>query len=283
MNTNHRKRPAMAKCSHKGNTKEDKAMTEHNLEQNKGKGKALMESTCEQGKGKGQANGNKCIKAYLKIKVNVHTGKAKVDEGVTKPMEDMDVDIMDMLENSGLTSVSKGNLPITFKHIHKLKTEMDMYEFQEGNDMSMVIINGNKKVYHGGGHQAAMREDFQNMVHHMMFQMWAASIGFLQCYVVGGHVNDFWDGIATPIKEPFTKDKMNDCFELSQYCTFLQQKLEKILVKVHYGDVNVFSPMIYKRYLDHVRWVFNTKVKPMSAHREVMLKPWFPALPHLAG
>ena len=77
--------------------------------------------------------------------------------------------------------------------------------------MSMLIINGNKKVYHGGGHQAAMREDFQNMVHHMMFQMWAASLGFLQCYVVGGHVNDFWDGIATPIKEPFTKDKMNDC------------------------------------------------------------------------
>jgi hypothetical protein len=150
MNTNHRKRPAMAKCSHKGNTKEDKAMTEHNLEQNKGKGKALMESTCEQGKGKGQANGNKCIKACLKIKVNVHTGKAKVDEGVTKPMEDMDVDVMDMLENTGLTSVSKGNLPITFKHIYKLKTEMDMYEFQEGNDMSMVIINGNKKVYHGG-------------------------------------------------------------------------------------------------------------------------------------
>ena len=130
----------MAKCSHKGNTKEDKAMTEHNLEQNKGKGKALMESTFEQGKGKGQANGNKCIKAYLKI----------IEEGVTKPMEDMDVDIMDTLENSGLTSVSKGNLPITFKHIQKLKTEMDIYEFQEGNDMSMVIVNGNEKVYHGG-------------------------------------------------------------------------------------------------------------------------------------
>ena len=106
----------MAKCSHKGDTKEDKAMTEHSLEQSKGKGKALMESTCEQGKGKGQANGNKCIKVCLKSKVNVHTGKAKVDEGATKPMEDMDVDIMDMLENIGLTSPSKGNLPITFTH-----------------------------------------------------------------------------------------------------------------------------------------------------------------------
>ena len=56
--------------------------------------------------------------------------------------------------------------------------------------------------------------------------------------------------------------------------------MEKILEKVHYGDVNVFSPMIYKKYLDNVKWVLNTKVKPMSAHREVMLKPWFPALPH---
>ena len=123
-----------------------------------------------------------------------------------------------------------------------------------------------------------MRENFLDMVHQMKFMMGDASVGFLQCYVVGGLVFDHWDGIATPIKAPFNNDRVKECLELSQYCTILQEGLQQVMVKVDCGDVNVFTPpMTYKRYLDHVEWVFNSKVKPMRAHREVMLKPWFPA------
>ena len=50
-------------------------------------------------------------------------------------------------------------------------------------------------------------------VHQMTFMIRFANLGFLQCYVAGGLVFDFWDGIAAPIEEPFNKDKVNECLD----------------------------------------------------------------------